>query len=225
MPLSVQHGWDGVDVWLWKITETADELSCLVPEEQAFYAREAFASVKRRAEWLAVRAILALKFGGRVQIVYDGAGKPLLDGVAGYVSVSHTKGYAVVAFSRDSEVGVDVELTSRDVMSVAGRFMPAESLDVYPPVERNRVALLNWCAKDALFKITGDLGGNFKENISVGNFELKACGRLPLSLVEVDCPGEPLYVADYSFNDDLLVVLCRKRHDVERLESPALCEE
>ena len=215
MPLSVRHGWDGVDVWLWKITETADELSCLVPEEQAFYAREAFASVKRRAEWLAVRAILALKFGGRVQIVYDGAGKPLLDGVAGYVSVSHTKGYAVVAFSRDSEVGVDVELTSRDVMSVAGRFMPAESLDVYPPVERNRVALLNWCAKEALFKITGDLGGNFKENISVGNFELKACGRLPLSLVEVDCPGEPLYVADYSFNDDLLVVLCRKRSDAE----------
>lgn len=215
MPLSVLHGWDGVDVWLWKITETADELSCLVPEEQAFYAREAFASVKRRAEWLAVRAIVAQKFGGQVQIVYDGAGKPLLDGVAGYVSVSHTKGYAVVAFSRDSEVGVDVELTSRDVLPVAGRFMPAEALGMYRPDERSRVALLNWCAKEALFKITGDLGGNFKENISVGGFELGERGRVALSVVGVDCPGEPLYVADYSFNDDLLVVLCRKRSDAE----------
>ena len=215
MPLTVLHGWDGVDVWLWKITETVDELSSFVPREQVLYACEKFSSVKRRAEWLAVRAIVAQQFGREVQIVYDAAGKPSLDGVAGYVSVSHTKGYAVVAFSRDSEVGVDVELVSRDVMSVAGRFMPAESLDVYPPVERNRVALVNWCAKEALFKITGDLGGCFKENISVAGFELKMCGRLSLSLVEVDCPGEPLYVADYSFYDDLLVVLCRKRSDAE----------
>ena len=225
MPLTVQRGWDGVEVWLWKITETADDLSCLVPGEQARYACEKFRSMKRRTEWLAVRAILAQMFGGQGRIVYDGAGRPLLDGVAGYISVSHTDGCAVVAFSRESEVGVDVELTSRDVLPVAGRFMPAEKLGIYPSAKRNRVALLNWCAKEALFKITGDLGGNFKENVSVGGFELGERGRVALSVVGVDCPGEPLYVADYSFNDDLLVVLCRKRHDVERLESPALCEE
>ena len=214
MPLHRKHCWDGVDVWVWKITETADELSRLVPGEQACYARETFASEVRRAEWLAVRAIVAQQFGDKVRVVYDVAGKPSIEDVAGYISVSHTKGYAVVAFSRECEVGVDVELVSRDVLPVAGRFMPAESLDLFPSVERNKVALLNWCAKEALFKITGDLGGNFKDNISVGELGSGERGRVTLTLTGVDCLGEPLFVADYSFCEELLVVLCRKQSAV-----------
>lgn len=211
MPLQRKLCRDGVDVWVWKITETADELSLLVPGEQACYARETFASEVRRAEWLAVRAIVAQQFGDKARVVYDVAGKPSIGDVAGYISVSHTKGYAVVAFSRECEVGVDVELVSRDVLPVAGRFMPAESLDVFPSVERNKVALLNWCAKEALFKITGDLGGNFKDNISVGELGSGERGRVTLTLTGVDCLGEPLFVADYSFCEELLVVLCRKQ--------------
>ena len=214
MPLQRKLCWDGVDVWVWKITETADELSLLVPGEQACYAREAFASEIRRAEWLAVRAIVAQQFGDKARVVYDVAGKPSIEDVAGYISVSHTKGYAAVAFSRECEVGVDVELVSRDVLPVAGRFMPAESLDVFPSVERNKVALLNWCAKEALFKITGDLGGNFKDNISVGELGSGERGRVTLTLTGVDCFGEPLFVADYSFCEELLVVLCRKQSAV-----------
>lgn len=214
MPLQRKLCWDGVDVWVWKITETADELSQLVPEGLACYAREKFASEKRRAEWLAVRAIMAQLFGDSAHIVYDVAGKPSIEGVVGYISVSHTKGYAVVAFSRECEVGVDVELVSRDVLPVAGRFMPAESLDVFPSVKRNKVALLNWCAKEALFKITGDLGGNFKDNISVGELGSGERGRVTLTLTGVDCPSEPLFVADYSFCEELLVVLCRKQSAV-----------
>lgn len=214
MPLQRKLCRDGVDVWVWKITETADELSLLVPSEQACYARETFASEKRRAEWLAVRAIVAQQFGDKARVVYDVAGKPSIEDVTGYISVSHTKGYAVVAFSRECEVGVDVELVSRDVLPVAGRFMPAESLDVFPSVERNKVALLNWCAKEALFKITGDLGGNFKDNISVGELGSGERGRVTLTLTGVDCPSEPLFVADYSFCEELLVVLCRKQSAV-----------
>lgn len=214
MPLQRKLCWDSVDVWVWKITETADELSLLVPGEQACYARETFASEVRRAEWLAVRAIVAQQFGDKARVVYDVAGKPSIGDVASYISVSHTKGYAVVAFSRECEVGVDVELVSRDVLPVAGRFMPAESLDVFPSVERNKVALLNWCAKEALFKITGDLGGNFKDNISVGELGSGERGRVTLTLTGVDCLGEPLFVADYSFCEELLVVLCRKQSAV-----------
>lgn len=211
MPLQRKLCWDSVDVWVWKITETADELSLLVPGEQACYARETFASEVRRAEWLAVRAIVAQQFGDKARVVYDVAGKPSIEGIPGYISVSHTKGYAVVAFSRECEVGVDVELMSRDVLPVAARFMPAESLDVFPSVERNRVALVNWCAKEALFKITGDLGGNFKDNISVGELGEGETGHVALTLMGVEYPGEPLFVADYSFYEELLVVLCRKQ--------------
>lgn len=211
MPLTGVYNLGGADVWVWKITEMVDELSLLVDKECAVYARGAFKSEKRRSEWLAVRAIVAKQLGGQARIVYDGAGKPSLEGADGYLSISHTNGYAVVAFSRECEVGVDVELASRNVLAVSGRFMPQEVLDALSPDERNRTALVNWCAKEAVYKITGDLGGNFKDNISVECPAVVENGRFALSLVAVDCGGEPFYVADYSFYDDLLVVLCRKR--------------
>jgi hypothetical protein len=76
------------------------------------------------------------------------------------------------------------------------------------------VALVNWCAKEALFKITGDLGGNFKDNISVGELGEGETGHVALTLMGVEYPGEPLFVADYSFCEELLVVLCRKQSAV-----------
>ena len=213
MPLSGRYILGGADVWVWRITETSDELSLLVGGESAAYAKVSFPSEKRRAEWLAVRAIVAKLLPG-ARIVYDDAGRPLLDGAGGHLSISHTDGYAVVAFSRECEVGVDVELVTRNLLSVARRFMPHEILDALPPAGRNRMALLNWCAKEALYKIVGNLGGNFKDNISVDCSMVCGSGCTTLSLVGVECPGELLYVADYSFYDDLLVVLCRRRCDV-----------
>lgn len=211
MPLAGLYNLGGADVRVWKITETVDELALLVDEESAAYARAMFPSGKRCAEWLAVRALVARLFGGQAQIVYDDAGKPSLEGVGGYLSISHTDGYAVIAFSRECEVGVDVELISRNVLSASRRFMPQGALDALPPAERNRAALVDWCAKEALYKIVGDLGGNFKENISVECPAVEESGCFALSLVGLDYAGELLYVADYSFYDDLLVVLCRKR--------------
>ena len=215
MPFDGQYNQGGASVWVWRITETADELSFLVDEGCAAYARDAFTSEKRRAEWLAVRAVLARKLPG-ARIVYDDAGKPLLEGAHGHLSVSHTGGYAVVAFSPECEVGVDVELVLRDVLSASRRFMSQGVLEALPSAERNRAALVDWCAKEALYKITGDLGGNFKENISVECPAVEESGRFALSLVGLDYAGELLYVADYSFYDDLLVVLCRRRCDVLR---------
>ena len=215
MPLTGQYNLGGISVWVWRITETADELSLLVDDVCAAYAKGMFLSEKRRAEWLAVRAAVGSLLPG-ARIVYDGAGKPLMEGVCGHLSISHTNGYAVVAFSPEYEVGVDVELVSRNVLSVAGRFMSLEALDALPPAGRNRVALVNWCAREALYKIVGNLGGNFKDNILIGGFGIGDEGRVALSLVGVEFPGEPFFVADYSFYDDLLVVLCRRRCDVLR---------
>ena len=215
MPFDGQYNQGGASVWVWRITETVDELALLVDEESAAYARAMFPSGKRCAEWLAVRALVARQLPG-ARIVYDDAGKPSLEGAGGYLSISHTDGYAVIVFSQECEVGVDVELVSRNVLSASRRFMPQGALDALPPAERNRAALVDWCAKEALYKIVGDLGGNFKDNILVDGFGLEDEGRVALSLVGVDCPGELLYVADYSFYDDLLVVLCRRRCDVLR---------
>ena len=209
MPLFRQFQLSGVDILVWKITETVDELLQMVPADCASFALEKFASKKRCSEWLAVRALLAQKLDN-VRVVYDAVGKPSLDGCCGNISISHTDGYAVVALSRNYEIGVDVESLSRDIMSLSHRFMPAESFNEVLPGKRNFVALVHWCAKEALFKIVGNLGGNFKDNILVGAFEPQEKGSVQLSLFGVESAAGANFVADYSVVDSLLFVLCRR---------------
>ena len=206
MPLFRQYEMGGVEVSVWKITETFEELLALVPKECADACLENFASEKRRMEWLAVRVMVSGLFGPDARVVYDVAGKPSIDGFDGAFSISHTDGYAAIACSRDSEVGLDIELASRNLLTVAGRFMQRELLDGMLADEANRVALCHWCSKEALFKITGNLGGNFKENISVACPVVEECGSFPVEVVGLGCDAS--FVADYRFDEDLLLVLC-----------------
>ena len=210
MPLLEQYELSGVRLLVWKVTETLEELQGMVLPSLAARACEVFASEKRCTEWLAVRALLRSSLGDDVHVVYDTAGKPSLEGIEGDISISHTDGYVAVALSTCGGVGVDIELLSRNVMAVAGRFMSVDLLGTVHPDEKNFVALVHWCAKEALYKIVGNLGGNFKDNISVGAFEPSGEGSVPLALVGVDNVGGNAFVADYSVLGDLLVVLCRR---------------
>ncbi len=212
MPLYRQFELAGVDIVVWKITESVDELLGMVPAECASYALVKFRSERRCAEWLAVRAIVARWWGDAARVVYDSAGRPSLDGVGQNISISHTKGYAVVAFSSANAVGVDVELLSRDVVAVAGRFMSAGMLEDVLPEKKNFVALVHWCAKEALYKIVGDLGGDFKDNIYVGEFQPRDEGRVAVTMVGLDGYDGVGFFADYAVLDDLLIVMCHGRN-------------
>ena len=153
-----------------------------------------------------MRAMVTQLFGPDVRVVYDNAGKPALEGVDVFISVSHTAGYAAIAYSETSEVGLDMELDSRSVLAVANRFMQGERLVGLSPYDANRLALCHWCSKEALFKITGDLGGNFKDNISVASFDVSLGGSFPVGVVGLGYKSS--YIADYLFVDGLLIVLC-----------------
>lgn len=207
MPLSQQYNIGGVEVYVWRITETVEELQGLVPADCAAGILQ-FKSRARCAQWLAVRAVIAQRFGHSVRIAYNVAGKPVLEGADGFISVSHTDGYAVLAYSRESVIGVDAELLSRNVLRVAGRFVPAASIEGFSPSDKNSASLVHWCAKEALYKIVGDLGGSFKENISLGAFELNGDGVVPVCLQGLEYDGERDFLAHYSILDELLVVLC-----------------
>ena len=208
MPLYKQYKVDDIEVSVWSITETADELLRLVPKTCAETCLSKFLSEKRRAEWLAVRAMARQLFGDDIRVGYDASGRPLLDGGVGYISVSHTDGYAVLAFSSVRRVGVDAELLSRDALAVSRRFMRDGALENVPAGKANLVALLHWCAKEALFKIVGDLGGNFKDNIAVSGFRPAESGEISLELVGLECGCDKYYTASYLNIGDLLVLVC-----------------
>lgn len=210
MPYCGQYRLCGAAVAVWRVTETPEELSQFVAAEYAAEWRSRFGCNERCCEWLAVRALLKMILGDDARIVYDAAGKPLVDGGGVYISVSHTRGYAVLAVSRDAEVGVDVELLSRNALQAAGRFMEASALEGLAFDEASRVALFHWCAKEALYKVVGDLGGNFKENISVGAVVSPPGGSFCVSVTGLGDGADADFAAECVYDNDVLLVLCSR---------------
>ena len=209
MPICRQYKIGDTELFLWHVTETAGELSQFVSPD-CVVGCAGFVSEKRKCEWLAVRALLANRFGNGVRVVYDEAGKPSLEGASFDVSISHTYGYVVVALSDSGAVGVDVELLSRNAMTAAGRYIPSGVLESFPVDVKNKMALFHWCAKEALFKLVGNLGGTFKDNISLGDFEIAGSGSFRVGVVGLAADVNEDYIADYICDEDLLFVVCRR---------------
>lgn len=209
MPLCYTCNLNGAEVSVWKITEGEEELCALAGLDYAVEHRR-FSSAGRRLEWLAVRALLMQVYTTN-ELCYSPAGKPSLVSRSGYISISHTTGYAVVAFSPVHEVGVDAELRSRHVGAVARRFMRDEELHGIPPECVNDAKLLRWVASEALFKLVGDLGGNYRDNIVLSAFPCGESGHFTLALRGLPGHGDDCYGASFLFVGDLLLVLCCKQ--------------
>lgn len=207
MPLYRTYDLNGVSVSLWKVTEDEEVLCSLAGLDYAV-ERGRFSAASRRLEWLAVRALLMQVYGTN-QVEYDANGRPSLVGVSGYISISHTLGYVAVAFSQSHDVGVDVELVTRRVGAAARRFMRDEELCGIPCECANNAKLLRWTASEALFKLVGDLGGNYRDNILVSNYPAAASGGFEMLIIGLPvCDGWRFW-ADFLFSGELLVTVCR----------------
>ncbi|MBR4065298.1 MAG: hypothetical protein IKJ97_00945 [Bacteroidaceae bacterium] len=193
-------------VTVWEITETAEELLLLSTVD---YRSEAasMGNAKRCAEWLAVRLLLARQCGENARIVYDAAGKPSLVGCDGYISISHTRGYALLAYSKSVPIGVDVELVSRDATAAARRFLNEDFASAFHGGSKSHV-LAYWCFCEALFKLVGNIGGTYKDNIAVRSFELEIQGRAVLSVVGISPVYERDYAVEYVNDGTLFIALC-----------------
>lgn len=208
MPVVCKVVGDDILLGLWKITESTDDLLELYSEDGAGDAPPVeFKSESRYSEWLASRLLARNLLGENVSISNDGNGKPFISGSSLCISLSHTKGYAAVAVSNKA-VGIDIELRKRNALAARERFMNIMEINSNYSFDENTTALLHWSAKEALFKVVGNLGGNFKNNITVQPFEMADKGILMLHLhgVDSDCVG--VYPVKYVMGTDLLMTLC-----------------
>ena len=206
MPLCREYKVGDIRIAVWEINETSDELlSLLAPECVA--GLPVACSEQRRCEWLAVRLLLSHLCGNGARIVYDAAGKPMLEGAADFIGISHTRGYALLAHSPKASFGVDMELLSRDASSAARRFMKADDISALQPAVAKKAILLRWCVCEALFKLVGNVGGTYIDNVFLETplpsadgtlgVHLKGCGNFP----------DSDYVA-HCIEDDGLLVVC-----------------
>lgn len=206
MPLIRQISVGDVLVGIWQITESSETLADMFC---ALFGRHAIpdylTAEARRREWLASRLLLCELVGHPCRLLNDDNGRPFLVNGDVEVSISHTKGYAAVAVSKN-RVGLDIELRNRNVLGAQRCFLG--SLEMASMNNDNTKALLCWSAKEALFKVVGNLGGTFKENIIVEPFDVADCGMMKLRLCGVDEAFAGVYDVCYSFWQDIAMTLC-----------------
>lgn len=136
----------------------------LSPEETARCARFRFAA--DRAAFVAARGRLrelAAAYLGQkpaeVRFAYATHGKPFLPGSDLQFNVSHAGDWAVMAFTRKTEIGVDTERIDRNfrVEDLVERFFSRVEIPVIlEQADRHRAFFLAWTRKEAVIKARGD---------------------------------------------------------------------
>lgn len=114
----------------------------------------------RQRERMAVQQLLtAMTDDPTLTIDHEPNGKPFLtphpspltthqSPLTPHLSISHTKGYAVLVLSDEGPVGVDIEYRSDRVERISSRFIRSDE-----PASTTDEKLLVWSAKEAVYKL------------------------------------------------------------------------
>ena len=190
MPNYAHHTFEHGGIAFWHITETADELYaqlCTTKYDTQLAEKKNDA---RRAEWLAVRLLIKELFGPDAEVAYHPTGRPYLKNSTTHISISHTKGFAAVAYHHEVPLGMDIEYLSSRVERIASRFTTqteASYIDVCDEDARQMYHLINWSAKETLYKLFDDTRkAEFKEAFHIAPYTLSGNGTLSTTICDAD---------------------------------------
>lgn len=159
-----------VDVWRASLDQDDATIAALVPllAGDECERADAFRFPRDRRRYVAGRGIVRIVLGAAlgvppeaVALRYGEFAKPLLDGAGPWFNLAHSGPVALLAVSRDVEIGIDVELARppADRDAIAERFFsPAEVQDLrrLAAVDRDAAFLRCWTRKEAFVKARGD---------------------------------------------------------------------
>jgi 4'-phosphopantetheinyl transferase len=158
-------------VGVWAITESAAELEAILALDDDDRAKlYGFQRDARRCEWLASRVVLKHIVGHDVKIGYRANGAPYMANQSGYISLSHTKGFAAAVFHPTKPTGIDIEYPSARVLKVSDRFLSGHEMAFIPKEWEMVYQTVIWCAKEALFKWLGKTNVTFNTDLIIDAF-------------------------------------------------------
>ena len=198
MPDYIHHTFAGGGIAFWHITETSDELYALLGTQRYDDQLQTMTNEGRRAEWLAVRLLVKELFGFQCEVAYHPTGRPYLKGSDVHISISHTKGYAAVAYHHDAPIGMDIEYISSRVERIASRFTTQEEaayIDGHDEPVRQMCHLINWSAKETLYKLFDSPSlAEFKEVFHIAPYTLAECGTMNATVCDA---GKSMLAVSY----------------------------
>lgn len=160
MPLFLKRNLlSDVNIGIWKIEESYDDFILLYPHLKKLQSDilSQYKSEQRRCEVLAVCLLINEILGDGVSLLHKEDGCPFLSNGVN-ISISHTRGFAVIIVSMNRKVSVDIEYFSQRVLRIKDKFMRNDehacSLLEY---------LIHWCTKETLYKMFSDDKLSYKE--------------------------------------------------------------
>jgi phosphopantetheinyl transferase len=180
MPIFFQHQIsETTRLGIWKIEETEEFFKGTVPQHRDV------THPHKRLQHLAGRFLLQFLFPGfpyeLVQIA--DTRKPFLPNEQYHFSISHCGDYAAAIVSKDSRVGIDIEIPVEKIFKIQDKFLSEEeknqlaidnrqwanNTDVENGLQIANCQLLTllWSAKESVFKWYGDGGVDFQKHIQL----------------------------------------------------------
>ena len=174
----------------------------------------------RQKEFLCVRALLLAMTGDpTLRIEHTESGRPIVKGWQ--VSISHTRGYAVLMLSkgkmpesyeqdssqRSIAVGVDIEYRSDRVAKIASHYIRPDE-----KAETPEQMLVLWCAKETLYKLHSDDNLAYFDMRAVGS-GIPVCGEFVMEnmkrsrQVKVHVLSAPDYVLTWAVDSERLSLI------------------
>jgi 4'-phosphopantetheinyl transferase len=158
------------EVFVWKITETLEELKTISLKPESLQRLQNMRSEMHQKGFVSIRHLMKTAGYSDDDLYYTKDGKPhLKDGK--YISITHSFDYSALVIS-NSCVGIDIEKNRETVKRIASKFIDSEN---YFLKEQHLIEQLTviWGAKESLYKIHPKGGLLFKEHLSIDSFELK----------------------------------------------------
>ena len=186
MPLhSIRPLPGGAQLGLWHLLETPAELWSQLAASEAYRPLlPARADGPRQAQWLAGRVLVQRMLATATladvlpHLQNDATGRPFLvgPGPVPAVSLSHSGEWAAVLLAPPgTAVGVDVEVVRDKALRTARKFLNVDELAVIEPItfldstsptnDAIELCSLLWSAKETLYKLAGQRGIIFRQNL------------------------------------------------------------
>ncbi|MFV0345253.1 MAG: 4'-phosphopantetheinyl transferase family protein [Bacteroidales bacterium] len=150
-----------IEIGIWKLTETLEELeSKYSPKSSEIGRYRLISNETRKREWLATRILLRLMLNSDFLISYDKAGKPCINEISKEISITHTSDFVGVAIS-DKPCGLDIESLHRRYERITSKFLHYKNeqwMHAQTSNQDDRTYLLTliWVCKETLYKILSD---------------------------------------------------------------------
>jgi 4'-phosphopantetheinyl transferase len=169
MPICYRIDNENFKLGLWNLSEGEIELwesFVTVASENEKAEALKFKNPGRKTEWIACRLLIYNLLNKAIDIEYDSNRKPFMVDHHWKISISHTRGMVCVIVSKN-DAGIDIELISDRVLKIEDRFLSPSEKENISSNERLLQVLINWSAKETIYKVYGKKGVDFKQNIFI----------------------------------------------------------